>query len=151
MPTREITPPDPAGRIHAWCKNVRLAGVDGVAGAYQMGATLVSGLAMRWLATNLIFALPDEHPDATLTAWAAEAPPGAAGLLFLPYLAGERTPHMDPNARGVFLGLTGEHNRGHLVRAVMEGATLAAFDAFDVLRSLGARPESIGLLCGRRL
>jgi xylulokinase len=54
---------------------------------------------------------------------------------------------MNPHARGMFLGLTAQHERGHLVRAVMEGATLAAYDAFDVLRSLGARPETV-ILCG---
>ena len=143
VPTAEIRP-DPAGRIHAWCG--ALAGVEGVPGAYQMGATMVSGLAMRWLADN-VFGLKHRKPDRTLTKWAAEAPLGSGGLLFLPYLAGERTPHMNPRARGMFLGLTTEHGRGHLVRAVMEGATLAAFDAFDVLRSLGARPETV-VLCG---
>jgi xylulokinase len=143
VPSLVITP-DPAGRIHAWC-NV-LADVPGAAGAYQMGATMVSGVAMRWLASN-IFALQESNPDATMTAWAEHAPPGSGGLLFLPYLSGERTPHMDANARGLFLGLSAEHDRGHLVRAVMEGATLAAFDAFDVLRSLEARPESV-VLCG---
>jgi xylulokinase len=76
-----------------------------------------------------------------MTAWAAATPPGANGLLFLPYLTGERTPHMDPFARGVFLGLTAEHDRGHLTRAVLEGAMLALYDAFDVLASLGAEPR----------
>ena len=143
VPTMEIKP-DPAGRIHAWCG--ALAGLEDVPGAYQMGATMVSGLAMRWLADN-VFGLKHRKPDRTLTKWAATAPAGAGGLLFLPYLAGERTPHMNPRARGMFLGLTAEHERGHLVRAVMEGATLAAYDAFDVLRSLGARPETV-VLCG---
>jgi xylulokinase len=112
-----------------------------------MGATMVSGLAMRWL-RDAVFGL--ERPDAyaTMTGWAADVPPGAAGLLFLPYLAGERTPHMNPAARGLFLGLSVEHGRGHLVRAVMEGATLALFDAYDVLRSLGAAPSTIVLSGG---
>jgi xylulokinase len=81
--------------------------------------------------------------DAPLAALAA----GAAGLVFLPYLAGERTPHMNPHARGLFLGLTAAHGRGHLVRAVMEGAAFALFDAFALLRSLGAAAREI-VLCG---
>jgi xylulokinase len=143
LPTNEVRL-DPQGRIHSWSS--ALAGVDGAAGWYQMGATMVSGLAMRWLSEK-VFDLRHRKPDKTLTKWAAEAPPGAGGLLFLPYLAGERTPHMNPTARGAFLGLTTEHGRGHLVRAVMEGATLALFDAYDVLRSLGATPLTV-VLCG---
>lgn len=135
---------DVQGRIHSWVS--ALAEVERAAGWYQMGATMVSGLAMRWLADK-VFDLRDRSPDETLTRWAAAAPPGAGGLLFLPYLAGERTPHMNPSARGLFLGLSAEHGREHLVRSVMEGAMLAAYDAYDVLRSLGARPVEI-VLCG---
>lgn len=131
---------DPRGRIHSWCSCI---GPDaGGSGApwYQMGATMVSGLAMRWL-RDQVFALPRENAYDQMTAWAAATPPGAGGLVFLPYLAGERTPHMDPTARGLFLGLTAEHGRGHLTRATMEGATLALFDAYSVLASLGAAPN----------
>ena len=78
-----------------------------------------------------------------MAAWAAESLPGAHGLLFLPYLIGERSPHMDPQARGMFLGLTAAHSRGDLVRAVMEGVALACFDAYVVLADLGARPKTV--------
>ncbi len=105
-----------------------------------MGATLVSGLALRWL-RDRIFMLPGDDAYEQMTSWAAATPPGAGGLIFLPYLTGERTPHMDPHARGLFLGLTAEHDRGHLVRAAMEGAVLALFDAYAVLASLGASPD----------
>ena len=80
--------------------------------------------------------------------FAESAPPGANGLLFLPYLAGERTPHMDPTARAVFFGLTLQHGQGELVRAVMEGVAFGAYDAYDILRELGARAETVILAGG---
>jgi xylulokinase len=135
---------DTEGRIHSWIAPLFCA--PGAAGYYQMGATLVSGLAMRWLADR-VFGLKHRRPDRVMTKWAAEAPVGSGGLIFLPYLTGERTPHMNPNARGVFLGLSAEHGREHLVRAVMEGTMFALFDAYDVVRELGARPETV-VLCG---
>jgi xylulokinase len=60
-------------------------------------------------------------------------PPGAEGLFFLPYLAGERTPHADPHARGAFIGLTLTHSRGHLVRAIMEGVTYSLRDCLEII------------------
>jgi xylulokinase len=137
--------PDLAGRIHTWCSC--LEPETGAAGWYHMGATMVSGLALRWL-RDRVFALPREGGYERLTDWAARVPPGAGGLIFLPYLAGERTPHMDPRARGMFLGLTTEHGREHLTRAVMEGAILALFDAYSVLAELGAQPQRAVLAGG---
>ncbi len=137
VPTDGVRP-DPGGRIHAWCSCLEPG--PGAAGWYQMGATMVSGLALRWL-RDRVFALPAADAYDQMTEWAASVPPGAGGLLFLPYLAGERTPHMDPQARGLFLGLTAEHGREHLTRAVMEGATLALADAFSILETLGAKPN----------
>ncbi|MGL4648738.1 MAG: FGGY-family carbohydrate kinase, partial [Caldilineaceae bacterium] len=112
-----------------------------------MGAVLNVGLAMRWL-RDTVLAERGEGAYERMTALAAEAPPGADGLLFLPYLAGERTPHMDPTARGAFLGLTAAHNRSHLVRAVMEGATLACADAYAVLRAAAPAPKRVILAGG---
>ncbi len=137
--------PDTEGRIHSWCNC--LAPGEGRSSWYQMGATMVSGLAMRWLRDS-IFCLSGADAYVAMTAAAAEVDPGAGGLVFLPYLNGERTPHMNPHARGMFLGLTPDHGQGHLVRAVMEGGTLALYDAFDVLKSLGATPDSIVLSGG---
>ncbi len=136
---------DREGRIHTW----RSAVDGGASGApwYQMGATMAAGLAMRWLRDE-VFALDPSNAYDRMTTWAAPTPPGAAGLVFLPYLAGERTPHMNPLARGVWLGLTADHQRGHLVRSVMEGATFALYDAYDVVRELGARPVEIVLAGG---
>lgn len=135
---------DIKGRIHTFCS--ALEPVDGP-GWYQMGAILSAGLALSWL-RNEVFAVGGEDAYERMSAWASESPPGAHGLLFLPYLAGERTPHMDPHARGMFLGLTAQHGRGHLVRAVMEGVTLACYDAYGVLAELGASPEGIILAGG---
>lgn len=133
---------DPAGRIHTW----RSCLEEG-ARWYQMGATLASGLALTWL-RDAVFGLKDPAAIDEIARWAGEATPGASGLLFLPYLAGERTPHRDPLARGVFLGLSEAHGRAHLSRAVMEGATFALRDAAEVLFSLGAKPERIVLAGG---
>lgn len=68
---------------------------------------------------------------------AANVPIGAEGLVFLPYLTGERTPHLDPLARGAFVGLTARHNAGHMVRAVMEGVVFSLRDGLEIMRALG--------------
>jgi xylulokinase len=137
--------PDERGRIHAWrsCLPIGSTGAP----FYQMGATLSSGLALRWLRDS-VFGLEGQTGYERMVQAAARVPAGAGGLLFLPYLAGERTPHLNPRARGMLLGLTAEHGQGHLTRAVMEGAILALFDAFGVLRSLGAAPGEIVLSGG---
>jgi xylulokinase len=74
---------------------------------------------------------------------AADIPPGAEGLFFLPHLAGERTPHMDPEARGAFIGLTLRHQRGHLVRAVMEGVVLTLRQGFELMIGLGVPVDRV--------
>jgi xylulokinase len=72
---------------------------------------------------------------------AAAWPAGTEGLIFLPYLAGERTPHADPDARGAFVGLSIRHDRGALVRAVLEGVAFGLRDSLDLIRQLGVSPE----------
>nr|MBC8253605.1 xylulokinase [Ardenticatenia bacterium] len=136
---------DRDGRIHTFCTAFEPA--SGRAGWYQMAATLSAGMAMRWL-RDQVFALQSEDAYAHMTAWAETAPPGARGLLFLPYLVGERSPHMDPSARGLFLGLTVDHGRAELVRAGMEGGTLACYDAYQVLAQLGAAPQRLVMAGG---
>lgn len=136
---------DTRGRIHTFC--AALEPGPGLAAWYQMGAVLSAGMALRWLRDNVL-GLAGEDAYARMTDWAAAAPPGANGLLFLPYLAGERTPHMDPAARGLFLGLTVQHGRGELVRAVLEGVTFACFDAFQALAELGPAPDQVILAGG---
>jgi xylulokinase len=132
---------DSRGRIHTWCSVA--APSSGLPGWYQMGATLASGRALRWLREEIM-----GNAAGPLEPSVASVPPGAKGLLFLPYLNGERTPHMDPDASGAFIGLRAHHGPAELSRAVMEGSTFALLDAFEVLEELGGAPERIVLAGG---
>ena len=136
---------DTQGRIHTFCS--ALAPAPGQAGWYHMGPTLSAGMALRWLRDN-VFAWHYADAYDVMNLAAEASPPGAEGLLFLPYLVGERTPHMDSSARGVFFGLTLRHGQGDLVRAVMEGVTYACYDAYQVLAELGVPEGSIVLAGG---
>ncbi len=132
--------PDLTGRTHTFCSALEPSPYQ--PGWYQMGATLVAGMAMRWLRDEML-QLPAAGAYERMTGWAAKSPIGARGLLFLPYLIGERTPHMDARARGAFLGLTARHDAGDVARAVMEGVTFACRDALAALEDAGAHPERI--------
>jgi xylulokinase len=136
---------DPQGRIHTFCSALEPG--EGRSGWYQMGAMLCAGMALSWLRRQL-YPDPAAVSYAEMMTLAAQEQPGSGGLLFLPYLVGERTPHMDPTARGAFFGLTLEHSRSSLIRAVVEGVTLAASTAYGVLRELGATPRQIVLAGG---
>ncbi len=132
---------DPKGRIHTWCNIAEPGAV--LPAWYQMGATLASGRALRWLREDIL-----ATTAAQLETSIQQVPPGSDGLLFLPYLNGERTPHMDPDASGAFLGLKAQHGPDELTRSVMEGSVFALLDAFAVLRELGGAPERIVLAGG---
>jgi xylulokinase len=104
---------------------------------HAMGVMLSAAGSLQWFRNTLA-------PGEDYTALVAEAErwePGAEGLTFLPYLAGERTPHADPDARGAFAGLSLRHDRGALVRAVREGGACGLRDCLDVVREVGAAPE----------
>jgi xylulokinase len=120
---------DPEGRLHAFCHAVPDTW-------HAMGVTLSAAGSAAWLQGILSAGLADLESEA------AQWPPGSEGLLFAPYLAGERTPHPDPDARGAFVGLTVRHDRGALWRAMLEGVAYALRDSLELLRELGARPES---------
>jgi xylulokinase len=121
---------DPSGRIHVFC--------HAVPGRYcLLSVTLSAGGSLRWW-RDVTGAGYDE-----LVAEAETVPAGSEGLLFLPYLTGERTPHLDPRARGVFLGLTARHTRGHMTRALMEGVLFAMRDGLEIMRGLEVRPKEI--------
>lgn len=105
---------------------------------YLMGVVLSAGAALAWFRRALSGPAGTSPSYDDLTAEAAEAKPGADGLTFLPYLTGERTPHADSNARGVFVGIHAGHERGHMVRAVMEGVTFALRDSLELMRGLNA-------------
>lgn len=109
---------------------------------YVLGAMLSAGLSLRWLREMTgLSGQADAYP--ILSAEAAAVPPGADGLIFLPYLSGERTPHMDPLARGAFIGLSSYHGRGHLARAVMEGVALALQQILGISLGLGGQVERV--------
>jgi xylulokinase len=117
---------EPRGRLHAFC--------HAVPGRWHlMGVMLSAAGSLRWYRDTL--APGAAYPD--LLAPAAGVAPGAEGLLFLPYLTGERTPHPDPLARGAFVGLTVRHTRAHLTRAVLEGVAFGLRDGFDLMRDAG--------------
>ena len=135
---------DPAMRIHSF--NHAVADTW-----YLMGVVLSAGAALDWFRRAL--SGPNGTPPAydELTAEAAAVPPGADGLTFLPYLTGERTPHADSNARGVFAGMHTGHHRGHLARAVMEGVVFALRDSLELMRRLRvAATEAVAVGGGAR-
>jgi xylulokinase len=104
-----------------------------------MGVTLAAGGSLRWWRDVSGGELDYE----AMAALAGEAPPGSEGLVFLPYLSGERTPHLDPIARGAFIGLELRHTSAHLTRAVMEGVVFSLKDSLDLVRGLGVNVTQI--------
>ena len=124
--------PDPSGRIHAFC--------HAVPGKYHlMGVTLSAGGSFQWWHD----ALNENSGYDELAELASEAPPGAEGLMFLPYLSGERAPHLNPTARGAFFGLTSRHDRSHMTRAVMEGVIFSLRDSLEIMRGLGVSIDQV--------
>ena len=126
--------PDREARVHVFC--------HAIPGTWHaMGVMLSAAGSLAWLRGMLGVDV------ATVDAGAAAWPAGTEGLLFTPYLAGERTPHADPDARGAFTGLSLRHDRGALARAVMEGVAYGLRDSLELLRELGVRPE-LGRVAG---
>lgn len=133
--TSEITM-DPRGRVHTFC--------CAVPGAWHvMGVTQGAGLSLQWFRNQFCAseqetaALMGEDPYVLMDRAAERCPIGANRLLYLPYLMGERTPHLDPDARGVFFGLSAMHTRRDMLRAVMEGVTYSLRDCMEVCREMG--------------
>ncbi len=129
---------DPQGRLHTFC--------HAVAGKWHMmGVSLTGGGAMQWFVDRLCQDMSRQRKDPykILNEEAKSSPTGAEGLFFLPYLAGERTPHADPDARGCFVGLTLKHTRGHLARAIMEGVTYAMRDSLQIIQELNVPVHQI--------
>ncbi len=122
---------EPEGRVHAFC--------HAVPGSWHaMGVMLSAAGSLGWLRSVVAPGEPADEVVAEADVW----PPGTEGLTFLPYLAGERTPHADPNARGAFTGLSLRHDRGALVRAVLEGVAFGLRDSLELLRDLRVEPVS---------
>jgi xylulokinase len=121
---------DPQGRLHTLC--------HAVPGKYHlMAVTLSAGGSFRWFRDTLRLTSGSDLSYDQLTQLAASVPPGAEGLVFLPYLTGERTPHLDPFARGAFIGLTARHTAAHMARAVMEGVVFSLREGLEIMQSLG--------------
>jgi xylulokinase len=97
-----------------------------------LGANLSAGLSLKWLMQNILY---EENYD-KLNKEASRILPGSEKLLYLPYLNGDRTPHMDPNAKGMFFGLQLKHNRYHMTRAVMEGVVFSLRDSLEIFHTL---------------
>ncbi len=133
---------DPAGRVHTFC--------HAVPGKWHvMGVTQGAGLSLQWfrnqLASDLAETASSRGVEAyeLLTEEAAGAPPGSEGLYWLPYLMGERTPHLDAYARGGWIGMTAMHTRAHLVRAILEGVAYSLNDCLGIVESVGAEVQAV--------
>jgi xylulokinase len=121
---------DPKGRLHTFC--------HAVPGRWHvMGVTQAAGLSLRWFRDQFGAGNGEgRDPYERLTEEAAAAPAGSAGLLWTPYLMGERTPHLDANARGALVGLTASHTRAHVIRAILEGVAFSLRDTFTIFAEM---------------
>jgi xylulokinase len=130
---------DPKGRLHTFCHAIR--------GRWHvMGVTQAAGLSLRWFRDQFGAGKDDgRDPYERLTEEATSAEPGCKGLLWTPYLMGERTPHLDPNARGALVGLTASHTRAHVIRAILEGVAFSLRDSFTIFGEMSVPVNSIRL------
>ena len=130
---------DPKGRVHTFCHAVPNRW-------HVMGVTQGAGLSLRWFRDQFGAGADDgRDPYQRLTDEAAQAPAGADGLLWAPYLMGERTPHLDPEARAALVGLTASHTRAHVVRALLEGVAFSLRDTFEIFREMNVPVNEIRL------
>jgi xylulokinase len=134
---------DPAGRLHTFC--------HAIPGRWHvMGVTQAAGLSLRWFRDRfgVVCGAKDgaaRDPYDILADEASAAPAGSEGAFWVPYLMGERTPHLDPSARAALLGLTASHTRGHIIRAVMEGVAYSLKDTFTIFEEMRIPVTSIRL------
>ncbi|MCA1615477.1 MAG: xylulokinase [Acidobacteria bacterium] len=134
---------DRGGRVHTFC--------HAVPGRWHvMGVTQAAGLSLRWFRDTFgvggaAAGRDEEDPYDLLSADAATAPPGSDGLLWAPYLMGERTPHLDPHARAALVGLTASHTRAHVVRAILEGVAFSLRDTLTIFGEMDVPVETIRL------
>ena len=138
---------DPLGRLHTFCHAVP-------AKWHLMGVMLAAGGSLRWFRDNLgylekiVGSLVDEDPYNLLTREAEKISIGSEGLIFLPYLSGERTPHADPYARGVFFGISLKHGKGHMIRSILEGVAFGLMNSLELIMELGIKPREVRILGG---
>jgi xylulokinase len=133
---------DPKGRLHTFC--------HAIPGRWHvMGVTQAAGLSLRWFRDNFGAGTDDgRDPYERLSDEAATAPAGCDGLLWTPYLMGERTPHLDANARAALVGLTASHTRAHVIRAILEGVTFSLKDSFAIFAEMKIPVKNIRLSGG---
>jgi xylulokinase len=126
---------DPLGRVHTFCHAIKNTW-------HIMGVTQAAGLSLKWFRDNFCIEemrtseLMQIDPYVLMDKEAEKANPGSDGLLYLPYLMGERTPHLDAFARGVFFGLSAKHGKQHMIRAIMEGVVYSLRDSFEILNDM---------------
>lgn len=137
---------DPKGRVHTFC--------CAVPGQWHvMGVTLAAGQSLKWFRNNLCTAEIAEAEEKGVDPYyimdkeAEQSPIGCNRLIFLPYLMGERTPHLDPDCRGAFIGLSAMHTRSDMIRAVMEGVVYSLRDCTGILKEMGVASDNIAA-CG---
>jgi xylulokinase len=123
---------DPQGRVHTFCHAVR-------AKWHVMGVTQGAGLSLQWFRNQ--FAPNSTYDELMAEASGAEA--GSQGLQWLPYLMGERTPHLDAIARGGWVGMTAKHTRADLIRSLIEGVSYSQKDCLDIVENLGVSVSSV--------
>ena len=130
---------DPRGRLHTFC--------HAIPGRWHvMGVTQAAGLSLRWFRDQFGARADDgRDPYERLSEEAAQVAPGCDGLLWTPYLMGERTPHLDPHARAALVGLTASHTRAHVIRAILEGVALSLRDTFTIFGELNVPVGNIRL------
>ncbi|MGB7066725.1 MAG: FGGY family carbohydrate kinase, partial [Syntrophobacteria bacterium] len=136
---------DRQGRLHSFCS--ALEPDQHQAGWYMMGATLSAGQSLHWLRDNVL-KIANREGYTQMIAWAAQAPIGSDGLIFAPYLAGDRAADDDLQVRGAFIGLTIRHGKAELVRAVLEGVVFSLYEKYLMLVENTATPERIILAGG---
>lgn len=135
---------DQHGRLHTFCHAVH-------GKWHMMGVTLSAAGSLQWFVENVCTELATRRgadPYQTINSEALGVPAGCDGLLFAPYLAGERTPHADANARACFVGLTNAHTRGHLARAVMEGVAMSLRESLEIIKELNVPVREMRLSGG---
>jgi xylulokinase len=131
---------DPKGRLHTFC--------HAIPGRWHvMGVTQAAGLSLRWFRDQFGPSIPSNggDPYELLIGEATQAPAGSDGLLWAPYLMGERTPHLDPEARGVLAGITASHTRAHVIRAILEGVAFSLKDTLSIFEEMEVPVTSIRL------
>jgi len=130
---------DPGGRLHTFC--------HGVPGRWMvMGVTQAAGLSLRWFRDQFGVSSGgqlESYPS--LMDEATKSPAGCDGLLWAPYLMGERTPYLDPAARGMLVGLTASHTRSHVIRAILEGVAFSLRDTFTIFKEINVPVKTIRL------